>query len=102
MFQKLFSRNTINGLYDLAEETSVTWGETKRSGKYLTLSFIMEEGYSGLNILSVTASNHWFEITKTKEIIEIIWNANFLQQGNFIDVFLARQVSGTYAHHQEH
>jgi len=24
-----------------------------------------------------------------------------MQQGNFIDVFLARHVSGTYAHHQE-
>ena len=33
---------------------------------------------------------------------EIIWNANWMQQGNFIDVFLARHVSGTYAHHQEH
>jgi len=29
-------------------------------------------------------------------------NANLMQQGNFIDVFLARHVSGTYAHHQEH
>jgi len=25
-----------------------------------------------------------------------------MQQGNFIDVFLARHVSGTYVHHQEH
>jgi len=25
-----------------------------------------------------------------------------MQQGNFIDVFLARHVSGAYAHHQEH
>jgi len=25
-----------------------------------------------------------------------------MQQGNFIDVFLAPHVSGTYAHHQEH
>ena len=25
-----------------------------------------------------------------------------MQQGNFIDVFLARHASGTYAHHQEH
>jgi hypothetical protein len=33
---------------------------------------------------------------------EIMWNANVMQQGNFIDVFLARHVSGTYAHHQEH
>jgi len=27
---------------------------------------------------------------------------NLMQQGNFIDVFLARHVSGTYAQHQEH
>jgi len=33
---------------------------------------------------------------------EITWNANLMQQGNFIDVYLARHVSGTYAHHQEH
>jgi len=25
-----------------------------------------------------------------------------MQQGNFINVFLARPVSGTYSHHQEH
>jgi len=25
-----------------------------------------------------------------------------MQQGNFINVFLARHVSGTYAHHQKH
>ena len=31
---------------------------------------------------------------------EIMWNANLMQQGNFIDVFLARHVSGVYAHHQ--
>ena len=33
---------------------------------------------------------------------EILWNANLMQQGNFIDAFLARHISGTYAHHQEH
>jgi len=33
---------------------------------------------------------------------EITWNANLMQLGNFIDLFLARHVSGTYAHHQEH
>ena len=33
---------------------------------------------------------------------EITWNANLMQQGNFINVFLARHVSGTYAHHQEY
>jgi len=32
----------------------------------------------------------------------INWNANLMQQGNFINVFLARHVSGTYAHHHEH
>jgi len=25
-----------------------------------------------------------------------------MQQGNFVNVFLAQYVSGTYAHHQEH
>jgi len=33
---------------------------------------------------------------------EITSNANLMQQGNFIGVFLARHVSGTYAHHQRH
>jgi len=53
---KLFVRSTINGLYYLAEEKSVAWGETKRSGNYFTLSCITEESYSGLNILSVYLS----------------------------------------------
>ena len=33
---------------------------------------------------------------------EIKWNANLMQLGNIIDVFLTIHVSGTYAHHQEH
>jgi len=33
---------------------------------------------------------------------EIKWNANMMQLGNLIDVFLARHISGTYTHHQEH
>jgi len=33
---------------------------------------------------------------------EIMWNASLMQLGNFIDVFLAWHVSGTYGHHQEH
>jgi len=33
---------------------------------------------------------------------EIMWNANLMQQGNFIDIFLVRHVLGTCAHHQEH
>ena len=35
-------------------------------------------------------------------LCEIIWNTNLMQQGNFINVFLARHASGNYAHHQEH
>ena len=34
--------------------------------------------------------------------VEIKRNANSMQLGDFFDVFLARNVSGTYAHHQEH
>jgi len=33
---------------------------------------------------------------------EVMRNANLMQQGNFINIFLARNVSGTYAHHQGH
>jgi len=33
---------------------------------------------------------------------EIVLNANLMQRGNFIDVFLALHVSGAYAYHQEH
>jgi len=45
--------------------------------------------------------------TKQKALLrninyEIKWNADLMQLGNFIHVFLARRVSGTYAHHQEH
>jgi hypothetical protein len=32
---------------------------------------------------------------------KIIWNACLMQQGNFINVFLARHVSGVHAHHLE-
>ena len=31
-----------------------------------------------------------------------MWNANLMEQGNFINIVLARHVSGVYAHHQEH
>ena len=33
---------------------------------------------------------------------EIKWDANLMQLGNIIDVFLTRHVSGTSTHHQEH
>jgi len=32
----------------------------------------------------------------------IMRNANLMQQGNFIDVFLALRISGAYAHHQDY
>jgi len=32
--------------------------------------------------------------------IKILWYANLTQQGNFIDILLARHVPGTYAHHR--
>jgi len=31
-----------------------------------------------------------------------MWNASLIEQGNFIDVFLAQHVSGANVHHQEH
>ena len=42
------------------------------------------------------------ELTKQTCSDKIILNANLMQQGDFIDVFLARHVSGTHVHHQEH
>jgi len=42
------------------------------------------------------------ELYRYNNIYEIIRNANLMQKGNFITVFLVRHVSGTYAHHQEH
>jgi len=39
---------------------------------------------------------------ETDFVNEIIWNANLMQQGNFIDMFLARRISDKYTHHQEH
>ena len=46
----------------------------------------------------------WYEhtISRILEVEEIKLNANLMQLGNFIGVFLVRHVSGTYAHHQEH
>jgi len=46
--------------------------------------------------LPIILETVWFQY------VEITWNANLMQQGNFIDVFLALHVSGTYVHHQEH
>ena len=48
-----------------------------------------------------TASG-WIDTVTSNCLSVIIWNDNLMQQGNFINVFLAPHVSGTYAHHQEH
>jgi len=37
-----------------------------------------------------------------KETNEMMLNANLIQQWNFIDIFLALNVLGAYAHHQGH
>jgi len=54
-----------------------------------------------------TSKNVWktpegmhLEVNKIR--CEIMWNTNLMQRGNVIGVYLARHVSGTYAHHQEH
>ena len=49
-----------------------------------------------------TAKYPWETTILRVGIYEIMWSANLKQQGVFIDVFLARRVSGTYVHHQEH
>ena len=41
-------------------------------------------------------------VRQTEEHLEIKLNANLMQLGNFINEFLARHVSGTYAHQEEH
>ena len=46
--------------------------------------------------------NQKYFVVWTSSSREIMWNANLMQQGNFVGVFLAWHVSGTYAHHQEH
>ena len=56
-----------------------------------------------LDFKDVTRCNHIFEGCLTVHLShEIMSNANLMQQGNFIDIFLALHVSGAYAHHQEH
>ena len=51
----------------------------------------------------ISLQANWFEGCLTVHLLhEIRWNASLMQLGNFIHVFLARRVSGTYAHHQEH
>ena len=55
-----------------------------------------------LFLFSLDYSFNSYTITEFHfKILETIWNASLMQQGNFINVFSARHVSVTYAHHQE-
>jgi len=60
-------------------EVCLNCNRLKRSGNYVT-----REGCLTVHLLHGT-----------------MWNANLMQLGNFIDVSLARHVSGTYVHQQE-
>ena len=57
-------------------------------------------GPKGLN--DQYSVEQWEGSAQMSHPYEMMWNANLVHQGNFIDIFLARHVSGTYAHHQEH
>jgi len=43
-----------------------------------------------------------FKVLSNEDYSEIMWNAKLIEKGDFIGVFLAWHVSGTYAHHHEH
>ena len=75
----------------------------KRSVKNFSTEF-NKGPKKGLNVDTRSQTDERTDVVSTKEVIfnEIIWNANLMKQGNFINVFLAQRVSGTYAHHQEH
>jgi len=66
------------------------------------------EGQKGTEDDGEDVSSFWMPLRKKylnfkeKAFYEIMWNANLMQQSNFIDLFLPRHVSGTCAHHQEH
>ena len=59
--------------------------------------------FSFLRTLFVLNAKQSFYFSRGNKVInEKMWNANLMQQVNFIDIFLARHVLGIYAHHQEH
>jgi len=56
--------------------------------------------YSAILVALLNKWRRFFEGCLTMHLPnEIKWNTNLMQLGNFIDVFLARRVSGTHAHH---
>ena len=55
-----------------------------------------------LNIWGLTAVSCASSPEDKKKVTEIIWNPNLMQKCYFLSVFLARHISGIYAHHQEH
>jgi len=62
-----------------------------------TIQFSLIPLYLVLSVCVTLCSKFFFFLN-----LEIKWNASLMQLGNFIDVFLARHVSGTHGHHQEH
>ena len=64
----------------------------------MLLRFLLRDVNVELIFLAVSVDT----VRSTLEHCEIMRNAILMQLGNFIDVFLARHVSGEYAHHQEH
>ena len=64
----------------------------------MLLRFLLRDVNVELIFLAVSVDT----VRNTLEHCEIMRNAILMQLGNFIDVFLARHVSGEYAHHQEH
>jgi len=51
-------------------------------------------------ILHLQRTSVKINVSHNFKFSEIMWYANLMQLGNLIDVFLARHVLGTYAHHQ--
>jgi len=85
LFGRTSNRFTYLFLFVIAEQG---WNH---SSYYHVVDWLQESWWRSTHLLAHSLKNH-----------EIIWNANLMQQGYFINVFLARHVSGTYAHHQEH
>ena len=70
-------------------------------GLFPVLKLLMPAFKTGSKTMQITCRN----LQADRLILwshKIKWNANLMQLGNFIDVFLARHVSATYAHYQEH
>ena len=94
----------VNGVWHCVVGCDIAWlGEWCLT---LCCGISFSSSSSIKDCLQFTDLNTWrwgLEVCLTVHLPhEIKWNANLMQQGNFIGVFLARPISGTYAHQQEH